>query len=71
MKIFIGLLIFLASLAFTIYYKKINEAINLPIGWAERYLGSTAYAYFIFGMIGIILGLSIVFNVLDLGWLGL
>ena len=71
MKFVIGLIFFLVGLALSVYYKKTNEIINLPIGWAERYLGSTAYAYFIFGIAGILIGLMIMFNIIDLGFFGI
>ncbi len=66
--IFVGL-----GLTWSIYYKKITEAIGLKIGWAEKYLGSggTYTAHFIFGIIAIILGFLIGFGVIDLGWFGI
>ena len=71
MRFFIGLIIFLLGLGLAVYYKKITEIVGLQIAWAERYLGSTYYAYFLFGMVGIIIGLLIMFNVIDLGFLGI
>ncbi len=71
MKFAIGLLIFLAGLALDIYYKKVTDIVGYKIEWAEKYLGSTYYAYFLFGLIGIILGILMMFNFLDLGFLGL
>ena len=53
-----------------IYYKKVTETIGLKIGWAERYLGSTYHAYFLFGVIGVILGFLIWTGFIDLGWFG-
>lgn len=59
------------GLALSIYYKKVTELVGYRIAWAEKYLGNTYYAYFLFGIIGIILGLLILFNVIQLGWFGL
>jgi hypothetical protein len=59
------------GLLLCIYYRKITELIGYRMAWAEKYLGSTYYAYFLFGLIGIILGLLIVTNIIDLGWFGI
>jgi hypothetical protein len=71
MRILIGLIILVVGLLLCIYYKKITQVISLRIEWAEKYLGSTYYAYFLFGMIGIILGFLITINVISLGFLGI
>ena len=71
MKFALGLIFFVIGLLLAIYFKKIHIAINLPIGWAERYLGNTAYAYFLFGMVGIVIGILMMFNFIDLGFLGI
>ena len=61
------------GLPWTIYYKKLTELIGLKIAWAERYLGSggTYTAYFIFGIVLMVLGFLIGFGVINLGWFGI
>ena len=71
MRILIGLIIMSIVLLLCVYYKKITQVVALRIEWAEKYLGSTYYAYFLFGMIGIILGFLITLNVISLGFLGI
>ena len=56
------------GLLLSIYYKKVTEIIGFRISWAEKYLGSTYYAYFLFGLVGIVLGFLIVFNIVNFGW---
>jgi len=60
------------GLPWTIYYKKLAELIGFKIAWAERYLGSggTYTAYFIFGIVLMVLGFLIGFGVINLGWFG-
>ncbi len=71
MRFFLGLILFGGGLGLAVYYKKVAEAFGFRIGWAERYLGSSYYAYFLFGVIGVILGFLIWVGVIDLGWFGL
>ena len=71
MKFFIGLVLFVLGTLLAINYKKVTEVVGLQIAWAERYLGSTYYAYFLFGVVGILLGLLIMLNFIDLGFLGI
>ncbi|MFA5010013.1 MAG: hypothetical protein WC553_02135 [Patescibacteria group bacterium] len=66
--IFVGI-----GLPWTIYYKKLAELVGYKIAWAEKYLGGggTYTAYFIFGIVFIILGFLIGFGIIDLGWFGM
>jgi hypothetical protein len=59
--------------AMCIWYKRITESIGLKIWWAEKYMGEvgTYYAYFIFGLIGITLGLLVMTKVIPLEAFGI
>ncbi len=58
------------GILYVIYHRKITETINIPIGWAERYLGpaGTYTAHLLFGLIAIVLGFLLGFGVITLGW---
>jgi len=71
MRFLIGIIFILLGLVFAIFFKKITPMIGLQIGWAEKYLGTTYYGYFVIGIVGIIIGLLILTNVINLGWFGI
>lgn len=56
------------GILYVVYHRKITEMINLPIGWAEKYLGSggTYTAHLLFGLAAIVLGFLFGF-----GWIPL
>ncbi|HAR55063.1 TPA: hypothetical protein DCR79_02135 [Patescibacteria group bacterium] len=57
------------GILYVIYHRKITEMINIPIGWAEKYLGpaGTYTAHLLFGLLAIILGFLLGFGVIDFG----
>ncbi|MFH1088311.1 MAG: hypothetical protein V1719_00525 [Patescibacteria group bacterium] len=58
------------GILYVIYHRKITEMINIPIGWAETYLGpaGTYTAHLLFGLLLIVLGFLLGFGVIDLGF---
>ena len=71
MRYVIAIILLLAGTATCIKYKRLTEIIGYRIAWAERYLGSTYTAYFLFGLIAVILGFLILTGVIDLGIWGI
>ena len=58
------------GILYVIYHKKITVAINLPISWAEKVFGpgGTYTAHLLFGLLAIILGFLLGFNIITLGF---
>lgn len=52
------------GILYVIYHRKITEVINIPISWAEKWLGpgGTYTAHLLFGLAAIILGFLIGFR---------
>jgi len=71
MRWFLFLILTGGGLLLSIYYRKVTEVIGYRMAWAEKYLGTTYYAYFLFGILSMILGFLILFNVIKLGWFSL
>ena len=68
MKFFFFAVGVFGGILYVIYHRKITAAINLRIGWAEKYLGpgGTYTAHLLFGIAAIILGF-----LLGFGWIPL
>ena len=70
MKFFFFIVGVFGGILYVIYHKKIAQTINLPIGWAEKYLGpgGTYTAHLLFGLTAIVLGFLLGFGVIELGF---
>lgn len=59
MRFFIFVIGVFGGILFIIYHRKLVEWVGFKIGWAEKVFGpgGTYYAYILFGLIAIVLGL--------------